>query len=228
MPAVKTPENRVNRGEVSRSEAFDIAREVVEERRHAASAKREQAEQLWTIPKSLVIICGHEGSGKTYVTKTLEEMIPITCIDKDDISDIFTQSRNDDVHARTRDLAYNVMYDVADQQLKEGRSVILDAPFDADDFFPNEAWVKRMREIAERNNSKLKVVWCYADPETKLRRVKARASTREATRTDTEIRKLASKANIPNIPFDHIHLDTGTDGVIDADALATLLEVQEG
>ncbi len=68
-----------------------------------------------------------------------------------------------------------------------------------------------MREIAERNGAELKVVWCTASPEVKLKRMKARASTREEDRTDDEVQALANKTDVPAIPFDHMIFDTGVE-----------------
>ncbi len=212
-----------NRGEIGREEAFQIAHQLVGERHGVADEGRKKEGRNFHIPKTLLFVSGHLGAGKTHVTEALERLVPIVAIDKDAMSDIFSMSRKDEVHARTKEAAYDIMYSVADLHLTDGRSVLLDAPFNQEGaFFWNSEWNKQMQGIAEKSGAKLKVIWCTATPETKLKRMKARSSTRERDRTPEEVLGLASRNDVPPIPFEHLVFDTE---VVDAEKLHEFLEV---
>jgi len=200
---------RTNRGEIPKEEAFEIAHQIVGERHKGAEARRRAEGTIFHIPKTLLLVSGHLGAGKTTVTEALERIVPIVAIDKDAMSDIFSMSRKDDVHARTKQAAYDIMYSVADGHLADGRSVLLDAPFNQEGaFFWNPEWNRQMQGIAEKAGAKLKVIWCDASPETKLERMKARSSTRERDRTPEEVAALASRRDAPPIPFECLVLNT--------------------
>ena len=203
-----------NRGELSFEDALQGAHEIVGRRYAAAqdAQKRirvQQGFELYLPQKTLVFANGHLGAGKTRATNTLEECVPIVVVDKDDIGDMFTESRKNDIHARMRNRCYQVLYAVADSHLRAGRSVLLDVPFnDRKDFYGNEEWEGHMRELAGRSEADLKVIWCVATSDEKERRILVRTSTRETDRSPAEIRALAERMDIPPIPFDHILFDT--------------------
>jgi len=78
------------------------------------------------IPKTLLIVCGHEGAGKTRVTLKLESAIDVGVIDKDPINNKFTTARSDNphpVHQKMRPLVYRMMYRFAEEHLKEGEAL---------------------------------------------------------------------------------------------------------
>ncbi len=218
-------EQRTNLGEIEKAEALRIAYSTVEERRLETERIRDAVpgERL-AIPKTLILVCGYEGSGKSHNARAIERDIPLVYIDKDPISDIFSTSRKNEVHQRTRSTAYEIMYALAGAYLKNGRSVILDAPFDHPDFFPNPQWVAMMQAVAGEHDAALKVVWCTASPEARLERIKKRRAKRDGggDRTPEDIAKLAAKNTPPHIPFRHICLDTEHP---DNEALADFLEV---
>lgn len=220
---MQSGERLTNRGEIPKTEALEIARHIVGERLKGAEARRQTEGKTFHIPKTLLLVSGHLGAGKTTVTESLESMIPVVAIDKDAMSDIFSMSRKDEVHARMKQAAYDIMYSVADSHLQGGRSVLVDAPFNQEgEFFWNPEWNAHMQGIADKSGAKLKVIWCEATPATKLARMKARSSTRERDRTPEEVLRLASRDDVPPISFPHIRFNTEKG---DADLLQAFLEV---
>lgn len=203
-------ERRTDLGEIPYETAVDIAREFTFERFLAQREKRTKAgKDGYTMAPTVLLVAGHLGAGKSTVTEGLEEWVQdLVVLDKDQFSDIFSTSRKDAVHKVTRDTAYDVMYQVAGEYLDQNLSVILDAPFNADDFFPNPEWVDRISALADKRGATVRVIWCDAESETKLARMHRRASTRERDRSHEEILALASRRDVPPIPFEHLVLNT--------------------
>jgi predicted kinase len=200
---------RIERGLLDKEIAFQIGAQIVGERAQAAKEVRLRERIQFQAPKTLLAVSGHLGAGKTHVTEAIEKKAPFAAIDKDALSDIFSMSRKDEVHARTKQHAYDIMYALADLYLQGEENVLLDVPFnDPSAFFASPAWVKRMQKMADFRDAQLKIIWCVASPETKLLRMRARSSTRERDRTPDEVLALAERNDIPQIPFDHIVFDT--------------------
>lgn len=182
---------------------------MVERRRNAAiEGRNKEGVSTQVSEKTLLFVNGHEGVGKSHVTKDIEKTAPFVVIDKDVIGNIFTESRVDAVHKKTRDICYEILYELARRYLKAGQNVLLDVPFNhPKDFFPNKAWVDRMQGIADKADARLKVVWCAAPPEVRLDRMKKRQGPQEADRPAEAVLKLAA-AEDPLIPFEHLNLST--------------------
>lgn len=194
---------RTNRGEIGFQEALGIAREVIAEYGAKLKKKREKNQEQYTIPKTLIFVCGYEGSGKSRTAKALTRTVPIAYINKDPISDIFSESRKDQVHKNTRDRAYEVVYTLAEEYLASGQSVILDAPFDDPRFFKNKEWKERMQSIADAHGAEIKILWCAASQKDRLKRILERDRPRDRDRTYEEKVALSKKKGVPEMPFPH-------------------------
>lgn len=173
----------------------------------AARRRVEYGKEKYDIPQALIIVAGHEGAGKTRVTKRKLEMwsARTVVVEKDPISNKFSTGRSDrkdPAHAAMRPVVYRAMYHYAEELLKMGMTPVLDAPFNKfEDFFHNEEWTKTMREIAERNGVDIKVVWCEADSETRYNRIVARGAAQDAERTEEHKRALVARTDRPETEF---------------------------
>ena len=194
-------------------EALLLTRPRVEKRFRSGEEKRkEKGGPKFHIPNTLLIVCGHEGAGKTRVTNTLEESLDIGVIEKDPISNKFStgrSDRNDPVHRGMRPIVYAIMYQLAAEHLQSGKSVILDAPFNKfEDFFHNQEWIALTRTLASRSGAEIKILWCEASPEVKLQRIRNRKAAQDQTRTEADLQKLASRTERPHFPFKSLAFNT--------------------
>jgi predicted kinase len=205
-------ESETDIGERTEAEALEIGRKLVQRRSKRAERKREVLPVRRTLPKTLLIIAGHEGAGKSRITDGLEAHLPLVVIDKDPLSNTFSSARgehDDPVHKAMRPIVYKTMYALAEETLREGGSAVLDAPFNKyEDFFHNEAWVTEIRRIAEATGATVKVIWCTASPETKFKRMKKRNAPQDRRRTDEELMQIANRTDEPMIGFDSVSHDT--------------------
>ena len=224
--AKESPANaeRTNRGEIGFQEALGIAREVIAEYGAKLKKRREKDSEQYTIPKTLIFVCGYEGSGKSRTAKAFARTVPVAYINKDPVSDIFSESRKDQVHQNTRDVAYEVVYTLAEEYLAAGESVILDAPFDGPRFFQNKEWKERMQTIAKKHGAEIKIIWCAASQKARLKRILDRDRPRDRDRTYEEKVALSQKKGVPEMPFRHIvhHIEQPT-----PKKLARFLKVSE-
>jgi predicted kinase len=173
----------------------------------ASRRRTEYGKEKYHLPQSLIIVAGHEGSGKTRVTKRKLELWneQIVVIEKDPISNKFSTGRSDrkdPVHGAMRPTVYRAMYHFADELLKLGATPVLDAPFNKfEDFFHDPAWTKSIRELAARNGVDVKVIWCEASPDTRYNRIVARNAAQDVERSEEQKRTLASRIDRPVTDF---------------------------
>ncbi len=117
----------------------------------------------------LVVFQGPTGIGKTTLANALARRLQVPVVDKDDIKDIIFPSLGDT--KSTGAASINVMWNIAEKQLKNGLSVICDYPL---------GWVSdylRAIELAAKYNAKLAVVDCECSQESVWKdRIETRAT----------------------------------------------------
>jgi len=115
---------------------------------------------------ALVLFSGLPGVGKTALARRVARHLHIPLFAKDRIQSAL----------RVRGLAdrktpdgYHLMFDLADEQLSLGVSVVLDA------VFPMEGFRSAARDIALRNNANFRPIYCYCSDQSVWReRMKGR------------------------------------------------------
>ena len=83
-------------------------------------------------PQTLILICGLPGSGKTTLAAALSKKLGLVCLNKDSIKESLYDSMGFSTLDDSRKLgpiSVRLLYDLADEQLGRGVSIILEAVY---------------------------------------------------------------------------------------------------
>ena len=155
----------------------------------------------------LVLVIGVAGSGKTTLSKMLAPKIPSLYLCSDTITDVLCASdRVSPDYVQLRPRIYATMYAIAEENLRLGRSVLIDAPH-LPTIIGGE-WPDRMHALAGRAGSQLKVIRLVC-PERELRdRLERRGSERDADKLMHWDEHLAECPIFYDVPLGHANLNT--------------------
>ena len=156
--------------------------------------------------KTLLLVAWYPWVGKTYLSKEIVKNMHFTYVDKDEINDVFSESRISSAYKKSRDTSYKLLYWMAKSNLEVENSVLLDAPFSSSKLW-NDEWVTWIKNFAERNNAIIKIIRCIADIETRKQRILSRNHMRDQERKD-ELDEFLLQEKRFDIPFSHIVYDT--------------------
>jgi predicted kinase len=120
----------------------------------------------------IVVVTGPPAAGKTTVAEALADGLRLPLIAKDPVKEVlFDALGHGDVEwsKRLGRAVYPLLYHVLEQQLRAGRSCVLEANFD------HAAATDTLAELRARRPFRALQVVCVADPEVLLARYAARA-----------------------------------------------------
>lgn len=166
--------------------------------------------------KSLILVGGYPGSGKSVIARKMARTFACVYLDKDEMQDVFSTFRLDKKIKATKPFVYSVIYKIAENNLALNTSVLIDAPFSLKRYMPNKQWVLFMKKLAKANGARIKVVWCIARNETRKKRILRRAADRDKERFPELDEFIAGdiyfdKTHKFPIPFPHLIFDTEKD-----------------
>ncbi len=156
--------------------------------------------------KTLILVAGYPGSGKTYLAQRLAKKVQVVYVDKDEIDDVFCASRISPEYQKFKPYVHKIMYAVASMNLKLGNSVILDAPY-ARRYMGNQEWLKFIKNFTKKYKATIKVIWCEAPAHIRKARILKRGHNRDKERR-YEIDEFIGKAQRFDIPFKHLYVGT--------------------
>lgn len=157
--------------------------------------------------KTLILVAGYPGTGKTYFAERLAQKIQAVYIDKDAIDDVFCPtSRISQEYGKYKPYVHKLMYTLAELNLQVDNSVILDSPF-AKRYMGNPEWLKFIKAFAKTNKATIKVIWCEAPDKVRKARILKRGHGRDKERLH-EIDEFIGRAQKFDIPFEHIYIET--------------------
>ena len=139
---------------------------------------------------TLVLVVGVAGAGKSTIGKQIAKKLHYVYLDKDTMAEPFVEALNPSKQDREsvyylnkiRPLEYQVLLDVAEENLKLGQSVVLSAPFGKEVLDPN--WLEREMVASRQLQVRLKVVWIKVDAATERLRLVRRQASRDRWKLD--------------------------------------------
>lgn len=124
----------------------------------------------------IIAICGLPGSGKTYFSKKLANVLGYRRFSSDELRSEMKQLGLYDEGSRLA--VYKEMVRQARPLLKKEQTIILDASFN------NQAQRQLLKDLAKEHNNRLIFIQCIADEASSLARVN---QTREHTEADSRV-----------------------------------------
>ena len=152
-----------------------------------------------SVEEQVKIICifGLPGTGKTTFARLLAHRLGYRHLNTDIIRTMMGKRAQYDPN--TKEEIYDLLLERADQEVRNGRSVIIDGTFSAD------AYREKLVERAKNTHVGLFWIRICADPEVVRKRVSRKRKYSEA---DYEVYK-AIKATFDPVAFNHLEIHSG-------------------
>ncbi len=169
--------------------------------------------------KSLVLIMGVAGVGKTTLSKGILGKLSLTYLDNNFIADpFFSETRSSQDYIAIRKHFYDVLYRITSENLLVGNSVLLDVPHVT--HVQDPAWCLRIRQMAHDTKANLIVIRCFCSEATLRRRLVERGEVRDQDKLANWGDFTRSQPIRVAIPFDHLDVDTESDSAPEPGAKA--------
>lgn len=150
---------------------------------------------------------GVAGSGKTTLAHQILRRLWAVYLDNNHIVDaFFPDTRNGKNYERLRPCFYQVLYTIAEANLKVGNSILLDVPHIKEVQAPR--WRRFIKGIAARTNSKIVVLRCFCSDHVLFERLHSRGEKRDQWKLIHWNEFLIEQPIKTAVPFPHLDLDT--------------------
>jgi predicted kinase len=155
----------------------------------------------------LILIMGVAGSGKTTLAHEILRRLWAVYLDNNHIVDaFFHDTRNGKPYQRLRPRFYQVLYTIAEANLKAGNSILLDVPHIKEMQIPS--WRRFIKAVAARTNSKIVVLRCFCSDNVLYQRLHSRGEKRDNWKLIHWDKFLLEQPIKVPVPFSHLDLDT--------------------
>lgn len=159
---------------------------------------------------TLILIMGIAGTGKTTLARRLLTRVSAAYLDKDTLADAFFPETIDAArYVELRPALYRALYTIAEENLRAGNSVVLDAPHVKQ--VQIGGWRRWLKDLVARADAGLAVIRCGCNGMTIRRRLVERGEARDLWKLENWEEFVRHEPPLVPIPFDHLELDTEDD-----------------
>lgn len=156
-------------------------------------------------PQRFVVFLGWPGTGKTTLAHSTLDNIAGCIVNKDSIAMPMTQDVEGELYKKIiAPGSYKAMYNIAEDNLKRGQTVVIESPFH--NVMKGEVDANLVR-ISEETKSPLKIIICTAPDPLILERIIKRGEPRDAPKI-ANWAEYTSKAHKYAATMPHLHIDT--------------------
>lgn len=170
--------------------------------------------------KSLIIVAGHAGSGKTELSRQISQYLSLPLLDKESLTRAFVEvlaiSLTGDPQDRQspqylehiRPLEYTALMETTWGILESGsHGVVVTAPFGKELF--DSSWISSLEAKCKAQEVKLSIVWMYCDSDILKERILHRGAGRDAWKLQNWDEWSAS-LTIPDLRPQDFYVDNST------------------
>lgn len=163
--------------------------------------------------KTLLLVAGYAGTGKTMTGKIIAAKLQAPYIDKDTVARPILEKaltmlggnpddRESELYVKHfKDEEYVATMNIAWENLRFSQNVVVVAPFISS--FSNEEWVAALEQKAKRMNVRYHILWVHSSPESMRKLLLARKTTRDNWKLNHWEEYSASIAKPPELPKNH-------------------------
>jgi len=156
---------------------------------------------------SLILIMGVAGSGKSTLSREILRRVPAVYLDNNHIADaFFPYERNGRGYEKLRPRFYQILYTIAEENLKLGNSVLLDVPHIKD--VQTRKWQVFIKQLVKRTSARMVVIRCHCSENTLRARLRSRGEERDKWKLRNWKPYLRNEPIQIAIPFPHFDVDT--------------------
>ena len=172
---------------------------------------------------SLILIMGVAGSGKSTLSREILRRVPAVYLDNNHIADaFFPYERNGRGYEKLRPRFYQILYTIAEENLKLGNSVLLDVPHIKD--VQTRKWQVFIKQLVKRTSARMVVIRCRCSENTLRARLRSRGEERDNWKLRNWKPYLRNEPIEVAIPFRHFDVDTEKNVSKNANAAVRYIE----
>ena len=155
---------------------------------------------------ALILVMGRPGTGKSTLCKELLGQISAAYLDIDSVADVFRQYIRNVSALKIANLTLRLIYRMAEQNLINRGSVLLNLPF------VHEMTIQErrqgLRDLAERTGAELIIIHCTCSDRELKRRLSSRRTPQDLAKLKDWPAFLRREPPEVTVPFDHLIIDT--------------------
>jgi predicted kinase len=158
----------------------------------------------------LILLMGVAGSGKSTLAREIIRRIQAVYLDNNQIADaFFPDTRTSSGYRKMRSGFYKALYMIAQDNLKLGNSVLLDAPHVKE--AQTSQWRDFIKGLVGETDSTLVVIRCLCSENTLRTRISLRGEARDKSKLEHWSEFLSEQPIDPPIDFPHLDINTEKD-----------------